>query len=99
MPNVLFTITYSIQPELRDRYLALVKEVREHMTSVAGKDYAVFEIKGRPNHFTEIYRLRSVEEFEAMDDNQDEKTEELVSRLSQCIDDKGMKYSTLIEAL
>ena len=40
----------------------------------------------------------SVEEYDALEDNQDEKTQELLSRIQECVDDKGMKYTTLVEA-
>jgi len=40
-----------------------------------------------------------LEEFDALEDNQDEKTEALVSRLEEFVDAEGMKYSTLIEAV
>jgi hypothetical protein len=59
----------------------------------------VFEVKGKKNQFTEVFITNSIEEFDALEDNQDEKTEALVSRLEEFVDDEGMKYSTLIEAV
>lgn len=99
MPRVMFTISYGIKPELREQYLALIKEMKEHFTSVGKKDYSIFEIKGRRNQFTEVFITNSIEEFDALEDNQDEKTEKLVGSLEQFIDDGGMKYTTLIETL
>ncbi len=97
MPRVMFTITYGIKPERRDDYLALVKELREHLVTVAQQQYSVYEAKGKKNQFTEVFITNSLEEFEALDDKQDDTTKALVSRLEEFVDEEGMKYSTLIE--
>jgi hypothetical protein len=99
MPKVMFSISYGIKPELREEYLALAREMKEHFTSVGKKNYAVYESKARKSQFTEVFISGSVEEFDALEDNQDEKTESLVSRLDQFIDDEGMHYNTLIESV
>jgi L-rhamnose mutarotase len=95
----MFTISYSIKPELREQYLALVKEMKDHFTNVGRKNYAVYEAKGKKNQFTEVFVTNSVEEFDALEDNQDEKTQELVGKLDDFVDNGGMKYTTLVEAL
>ncbi len=97
MSRVMFTISYTIKPELRDQYLALAREMRDHLTAVGKKDYSVFEAKGRRNQFTEVFITNSIEEFDSLEDNQDEKTESLVRRLEEFVDDQGMKYTTLVE--
>jgi L-rhamnose mutarotase len=99
MSRVMFTISYSIKPELREQYLALVKEMKDHFTNVGRKNYAVYEAKGKKNQFTEVFVTNSVEEFDALEDNQDEKTQELVGKLDDFVDNGGMKYTTLVEAL
>ena len=99
MPRVMFTISYGIKPELREEYIGLTKEMKEHFTNVGRKNYSVFEAKGKRNQFTEVFITNSVEEFDALEDNQDEKTEALVGRLEEFVDDEGMKYSTLVEAV
>lgn len=93
----MFSISYTIKPELREKYLALIRELKEHVTSVAKKNYSVFEAKGRKNQFTEVFITQSVEEFDALEDNQDEKTADLVSKIEECVGEDGMKYSTLME--
>jgi L-rhamnose mutarotase len=99
MPKVMFSISYGVKPELREQYLALAREMKEHFTSVGKKNYAVYESKARKNQFTEVFISGSVEEFDALEDNQDEKTESLVSQLDQFTDDEGMHYNTLIESV
>ncbi len=97
MPRVLFTITYGVKSELRDGYLEFVREMKNHFTTVGQKNYSVYEVKGKKNHFTEVFITETIEEFDALEDNQDEQTQELVSRLEGFIDNGGMKYTTLIE--
>jgi hypothetical protein len=99
MPRVMFTISYAIKPDLRDAYLEHARRMKEHFTTVGKKDYSVFETRGKKNHFTEVFITNSVEEYDTLEDNQDEKTEALIGKLDDFIDDNGMKYSTLLEAL
>jgi L-rhamnose mutarotase len=99
MPRVMFTISYGIKPEMREEYIGLTKEMKEHFTTVGRKNYSVFESKSRKNQFTEVFITNSLEEFDALEDNQDEKTEALVRKLEEFVDADGMKYSTLVEAV
>lgn len=99
MPRVMFTIAYGIKPELRDQYLEHVREMKQHFTATGKKNYAVYETKGKKNQFTEVFLTNSIEEFDALEDNQDEMTASLVGKLDQFIDQHGMHYSTLIETL
>lgn len=99
MPRVMFTISYGIKPDQREAYLALARQMKDHFTTVGKKDYALFEAKGRRNQFTEVFLAKSIEEYDALEDDQDEKTEALIARLEEFIDEGGMKYSTVIEAL
>lgn len=99
MPRVMFTISYGIKPERREEYIGLTMEMKEHFTKVGRKNYSVFEAKAKKNQFTEVFITNSLEDFDALEDNQDETTEALVSRLEEFVDSEGMKYSTLIEAV
>jgi len=97
MPRVLFTITYGVKPELRDGYLEFIKEMKNHFRTVGQKNYSIYEVRGKKNQFTEVFITDTLEEYDALEDNQDEQTQELVSRLEGFIDNGGMKYTTLIE--
>lgn len=101
MAKVLLTISYGIKPEKREEYLALAREMKEHFTAVRKKDYAIFEGKGKvkKNQFTEIFTMQSLEEYEALDDNLDERSEALVNRLEDLVDADGMKYNTLVQSV
>lgn len=97
MPRVLFTITYGIKPELREQYLAFIKEMKAHFAALGTKQYAVYEVRGKKNQFAEVFMTASIEEFDSLEDNQGEQTQALVSRLERFLDNDGMKYTTLIE--
>jgi L-rhamnose mutarotase len=94
----MFTISYSIKPEQREEYLRLIGELRAHFASLGRNEYSVFEDRKRKNHFTEVFVAGTMEEFDALEDNHDERTQELVQRLESYVDEGGMKYSTLVEA-
>jgi len=97
MSRVMFTISYSIEPERREQYIALLGELKSHFAQLGRKNYSVYESKGKKNHFTEVFLTESMEEFDALEDNQDEKTQELIQQLEACVDKGGMKYSTMVE--
>jgi L-rhamnose mutarotase len=97
MSKVMFTITYSIHPEKREEYLKLIAEMKDHLINVGKKNYSVYEVKGKKNQFTEMFVTDTMEEFDALEDNQDEKTHELVSKLEEYVANGGMRYTTLVE--
>jgi len=93
----MFTISYAIKPENRDQYLTLIREMKQHLTMVGKHNYSVFEAKARKNHFTELFVTNSMEEFDSLEDNLDEKAQDLISTLEGFVDDSGMKYNTVVE--
>lgn len=97
MSRVMFTISYSITPERRENYLQLIRDLKEHFATIGRKNYSVFEAKGKKNHFTEVFLTDSIEEFDALEDNHDEKTQDLIQKLEAFVDQGGMKYSTMVE--
>jgi len=99
MPRVILTISYTIKAEKREEYLQLAREMKEHFTRVRKKNYSIFEGKVKKNQFTEIFISESMDDYEALDDNLDEGTEALVSRLEEYVNGDGMKYNTIVEAL
>lgn len=97
MPKVLLQISYDIDPEKREEYLALVKELKAHLHDVRKKDYTVYEQKGKRNSFVEEFTCTSMEEYDALEDDLDEKSEELVNRLESLLKEGKAKYTTLTE--
>jgi hypothetical protein len=97
MPKVILQISYDIQPEKREEYLKLVQEMKGHFIHEKQKDYAVYELKGKKNSFVEQFVCRSLEEFDSLEDDLDERGEELVNRLEGMLKDGTSKYTTLVE--
>jgi L-rhamnose mutarotase len=96
MGKVIFTISYEIQPEKRDEYLVLTKEMKLLLAEKKGKDYSIFEQKGKKNSFSEVFVCESLDEYEELED-QDEETSMLVQRLESLLTNGKMKYTTLVE--
>ncbi|MGD0339367.1 MAG: hypothetical protein ABSB78_11330 [Bacteroidota bacterium] len=97
MSRIILTITYEIDPQSREHYLDLAKRIKDHYLVDLKTNYSVFEQKGKANHFMEMFVCASQEEFDKLEENQTEKTEELLAELQEYIKDGKMKYTTLIE--
>lgn len=97
MPTVTLQISYEIDPEKRDEYLSLAKEMRDRFVSVRKKNYRMYEVKGKKNSFVEEFMCNSMEEYEALEDDMDETSETLVNRLESLLKDGKAKYTTLVE--
>jgi len=99
MPSVILQISYEIDEQQRDDYLKLAGEMKSHFTAVRGKQYSVYELRGKPNFFVEQFVCGSMEEYDALEDNLDEKSEELVNKLEMLLKNGKAKYQTLVEQI
>jgi hypothetical protein len=97
MPKVLLQISYDIDPEKREQYLALVKEMKAHFRQARKKNYSVYEQKGKKNSFVEEFTCASLEEYDALEDDLDEKSEDMVNRLEGILKEGKARYTTLTE--
>ncbi len=95
MAKVLLQISYDIDPAKREQYLALVKEMKSHFNQVRKKNYSVYEAK--KNSFVEQFTCASMTEYDALEDDLDEKSEELVNKLEGILKEGKAKYTTLTE--
>jgi len=99
MAKVLFTITYTVKPQMREAYLETIQALKEHLVGVRGKDYSVFEHNWKPNRFTEIYSCNNWQEYEALDDDPDVFVQTLVEKImNEYIDGGKTEYATLVES-
>ena len=97
MSKVIFTIQYELKPEKKEEYLGVVKELKNLLKTDDLESYSVFEVKGKPNHFYEIYTFNSMEAYEAFDDNPNERINILINKLSEMTVDNTTKYTILTE--
>ncbi len=97
MSRVIFSIRYNIFPEKREEYLDVVRELKNLVKAEGLDNYSVYEQKNKPNSFEEVYLFNSQEAFENFDDNSDERTDILMTKLSDMIKEQTTQYTTLIE--
>lgn len=97
MAKVVLQISYDIEPDKREQYLGLAREMKSHFRQVRKKDYLVYELKGKKNSFVEQFTCNSLQEYDALEDDLDEKSEELVNNLEEFVKDGSARYATLVE--
>jgi quinol monooxygenase YgiN len=97
MSKVIFSIRYHVFPERRQEYLDVVRELKNLVKAEGLDSYSVFEQKNKPNNFEEVYLFNSEEAFENFDDNQDERIDLLMTKLSDMIKEQSTQYTTLLE--
>jgi len=97
MSKVILSIRYNVFPERRQDYLNVVRELKSIVKAEGLESYSVYEQKNKPNNFEEIYVFQSPEAFESFDDNQDERVDILMTKLSDMIKEKSTQYTTLVE--
>lgn len=95
MAKVIFSIQYEINPAKKDEYLDIIREFKNLLKSDGLEKYEVFEVKGKANTFQELYEFDSKEAFEAFDDDQNERLNILINKLSDLTIENSTKYSTL----
>jgi quinol monooxygenase YgiN len=97
MAKVIFSIQYDINPEKRNEYLDIIRELKNLVKSEGLESYSVFEQKTKKNRFEEIHIFNSKEAYEDFDDNGDERIEILMDKLSHIIVNNSTHYNTLFE--
>ncbi|HOI29538.1 MAG TPA: antibiotic biosynthesis monooxygenase [Melioribacteraceae bacterium] len=97
MSRVIFSIRYHVFPERRQEYLDVIRELKNIIKADGLESYSVYEQKNKPNNFEEIYLFKSEEAFENFDDNQDERIDILMTKLSDMIKEQTTQYTTSLE--
>lgn len=99
MSKVIFVIQYEIDVNKRDEYLILARELKTLLSADGLENYSVYEVKGKQNHFEELYTFGSMEAYENFDDNQNERIGILLNKLSDMVKNNSTKYTTLTEVI
>ncbi len=99
MSKVIFSIQYEVDGNRREEYLTLARELKMLLKVDGLENYGIFEVKGKQNHFEEIYTFNSNEAYENFDDNQTERIGILLSKLSDMVKENSTKYTTLSEVV
>ncbi|MEI7812528.1 MAG: hypothetical protein WCJ01_08895 [Ignavibacteria bacterium] len=99
MGKVIFSIQYDVIPSKREDYLNIARELKALVTSEGLESYSVFEKKNKANSFEEVYIFANNASYEAFDDNENERIDLLMSKLSDLITENSTKYTTLHEVV
>jgi len=95
MENILFEISYKIDPERKDEYFEIVSELTDLFKMDGVLEYRVFEDSKDEDAYTEQILFENEDTFDTFEDNQPEESEKLISRLFDDIVVPGsVKYST-----
>jgi len=97
MAKVIFSIQYEINSNKKEEYFGVVKELKNLLKAEGLENYSVYEVKGKPNQFQEIYTFSSSEAFDQFDDNENERLNILITKLNDLTIENSTKYTTLHE--
>ena len=97
MAKVLLSIKYEIDASKRDEYLGVIRELKSVLKTDGLESYSVFEVKGKSNHFEEIYTYSSEQAYEEADDSDNERINILINKLNELTVDNSTKYTTLYQ--
>lgn len=99
MSKVIFTIQYELKENKKEEYLSIVNELKNLLNADDFEDYSVFRVKGKLNQYQEQYTFESEESFEAFDDNNDERVNILIDKLSDLTVANSTRYLTLTKII
>jgi hypothetical protein len=99
MSKVIFSVQYEILEDKKDEYLRTINELKNLIKAEGLESYSVYEVKGKPNQFQEQYLFSSEEAFENFDDNEDERLNILINKISDLAKEHSTKYTTLHELI
>ncbi len=97
MSKVIFTIQYELKPDKKEEYLNVVKELKNLLKNELLESYSVYEVKGKSNQFQEVYTFASEAAYDAFDDNQNERMNILINKLTEMTIENSTKYTVLNE--
>lgn len=97
MGKVIFSIKYGVQPEKRNEYLGVIRELKSLVKAEGLESYSVYEEKSKQNNFSEVYVFASKDAYEKFDDIEDERIDLLMTKLSDMTIQQSTHYSTMFE--
>ncbi|MFC1564168.1 hypothetical protein ACFL6G_04485 [candidate division KSB1 bacterium] len=100
MSKALFSVSYEINPEKRDEYLKLMKEIKTFVKKAAGVEFTVFEDSERPFLMSEVYYVEDKAKIKKIKELQDNKAESLFSQIDQfLVDQSQVVMRSFVEAV
>ncbi len=96
MGKVILTVQYDVKETKRGEYLAAVEKLKSHYATNQFVSYSVFEQRGKPNSFAEIFMAHSEVSYKKFEESDDQTADELTAKLQDFIEAKT-KYTTYME--
>lgn len=96
MGKVVLLVQYEIKEAKRSEYLSAVEKLKSHYATNQFVSFSVYEQKGKPNTFAEIFLAHSDAVYKKFEESDDAIADELSAVLQDYIDGKT-KYSTYFE--
>jgi hypothetical protein len=87
MSNIVVFVNYEIKPELKSKYLKLMKELKLNIMAYTDITYNVYESKEKPNFFSEVFHCPtrfSFNQFNKLAESS-EKINFLLREVDKCI--------------
>lgn len=97
MGKVIFSVQYEIIPQKKIEYYSSIKELKSLISAEGLIEYSVFEVKGKPNHFGEMFVFNSMAAYENYEDGENERVNILLSKVESLKVHGSTKYLTLNE--
>lgn len=97
MAKVIFNVSYEIESGKRDEFLESIKEYKSLINAEGLQSYSVYEEKGKPNHFQELFLFASEDSYENFDDAENDRMNILINKLEGLKVSKSTKLRTLLE--
>ncbi|MEK7819164.1 MAG: hypothetical protein AAB255_05160 [Bacteroidota bacterium] len=98
MSKVLLTIQFQIKEGEAQSVESIFSRLKDHFETENEIDYNVFEVKGKPNSFIEIYSFENLDEYNKFNESDDQVYEGLGMALSNFIEG-SQKSSLLIQKI
>ncbi len=95
MSKVIFTIQYELKEDKKEEFFSVVNELKNLLNADGLENYSVFSVMGKQNQYQEQYTFESEEAFDSFDDNNDERVNILIDKLSDLTVVNSTRYLTL----
>ncbi|MBW7888280.1 MAG: MFS transporter [Bacteroidetes bacterium] len=96
MGKVVLLVQYEVKENKRSEYLAAVEKLKSHYATNQFVSFSVYEQKGKPNAFAEMFLAHSDVVYKKFEESEDNVADELAAKLQEYIEGKT-KYSTYFE--
>lgn len=97
MASVIMIVQYEVNETKLDKFQLLIQEMKNHYQNSEIIKYTVFNQKGKPTSFTEVYSANSVDDFDKFIDSEDDATDLIAKQIVDCVVGT-QRYQTLVEA-